>query len=431
MKRGDHMKKRLWSNLSVEKKEAFFKRKAVWGAIALAVLLGAALLAVLLWNPMNRREATYGEPPPQIEELRWGMSREEAISALQLKPDEYDLYFNMISHRSPFCTVSIWIPDKEFQTPYGKASDVFLTFVEDENEICSVGLVGSDIFIEGSARDLRELLVSEKGFVVEDVWQPQFGNTVELESMATVESSLPESLQQSLLDYLSNPTYLPNSVYLSNRYIEQGQISILNQKSFYETVLPLPVATCTLSDTENGTHFDLDAPYPALFYALADNKRELGYLPLDWTSFDLEATQSINKSINNISYVEQEGREFAFYGLPLSTYPKDEEEEVLEQEVYLKGIDLPAQRIVIRHSPYRDDVIHEGNFEWLLSDDAQRQELIEKLSEKLLGEFGEEAEVDPWAGAGIQHQWDDDQGNHIYLQNDPQDQAVRLIVEAG
>lgn len=425
------MKKRLWSNLSVEKKEAFFKRKAVWGAIALAVLLGAALLAVLLWNPMNRQETTYGEPLPQIEELRWGMSREEAISALQLKPDEYDLYFNMISHRSPFCTVSIRIPDKEFQTPYGKASDVFLTFVEDENEICSIGLVGSNMQIERSARELRELLVNEKGFVVEEVWQPQFGNMVELESMATVGNSLPESLQQSLLDYLSNPTYLPNSVYLSNRYMSERQISILNQKSFYETVLPLPLATCSLSSTGSGTHFNLDAPYPALFYALADNKRELGYLPLDWTSFDLEATQSINKSINNISYVEQEGREFAFYGLPLSTYPKDEEEEVLEQEVYLKGIDLPAQRIVIRHSPYRDDVIHEGKFEWLLSDDAQRQELIEKLSEKLLGEFGEEAEVDPWAGAGIQHQWDDDHGNHIYLQNDPQDQVLRLIVKAG
>ncbi len=428
------MKIRLWHDLSVGKKEAFFKRKAVWGAIALAVLVGASLFAVLLWNPMNRQETTYGEPLPQIEELRWGMSREEAISALQLKPDEYDLYLNMISHRSPFCTVSIWIPDKEFQTPYGKASDVFLTFVEDENEICSVGLVGSDIFIEGKNRqELRKILVESKDYKVKETQSELllYGYAMELESMATVESSLPESLQQSLLDYLSNPTYLPNSVYLSNRYIEQGQISILNQKSFYETILPLPLATCSLSSTESGTHFNLAAPYPALFYALADNKRELGYLPLDWTSFDLEATQSINKSINNAFYVEQEGREFAFYGLPLSTYPKDEEEEVLEQEVYLKGIDLPAQRIVIRHSPYRDDVIHEGRFEWPLSDDAQRQELIEKLSEKLLGEFGEEAEVDPWAGAGIQHQWDDDQGNHIYLQNDPQDQAVRLIVEAG
>lgn len=422
------MKIRLWHDLSVGKKEASFKRKTVWGAIALAVLVGASLFAVLLWNPMNRREATYGEPPPQIEELQWGMSREEAISALQLKPDEYDLYLNMISHRSPFCTVSIWIPDKEFQTPYGKASDVFLTFVEDENEICSVGLVGSDIFIEGSARDLRELLVSEKGFVVEDVWQPQFGNTVELESVATVESSLPESLQQSLLDYLSNPTYLPNSVYLSNRNMSERPISILDQEDFYDSVLPLPLATCSLSSTESGTHFNLAAPYPALFYALADNKREPGYLPLDWTSFDLEATQSINSTT---SYVEREGREFAFYGLPLSTYPKDAEEEVLEREVHLKGIAFPAQRVVIRHSPYRDDVIHEGRFEWFFSDDAQRQELIEKLSEKLLGEFGEEAEVDPWAGAGIQHQWDDDQGNHIYLQNDPQDQAVRLIVEAG
>lgn len=421
------MKKRLWPDLSGEKKEAFFKRRAVWGGIALAVLIGAALLAVLLWNPMNRQEATYGEPPPQIEGLRWGMSREEAISALQLKPDEYDLYIKMVSYRSPFCTVSIWIPDKEFQTPYGKASDVFLRFVEDENEICSIGLVGSNMQIEKSARELRELLVNEKGFVVEDVWPPQFGNTVELESVATVGDSLPESLQQSLLDYLSNPTYLPNSVYLSNRYIKEGQISILNQKNLYDSVLPLPLATCSLSSTESGTYFNLDASYPALFYALADNKRELGYLPLDWTSFDLEATQSINKT----SYVEQQGREFAFYGLPLSTYPKDEEEEVLEQEVYLKGIDLPAQQIVIRHSPYRDDVIHEGRFEWFLSDDAQRQALIEKLSEKLLGEFDEKAEVDPWAGAGIQHQWDDDQGNHIYLQNDPQDQAVRLIVEAG
>lgn len=424
------MKKRLWPDLLGEKKEALFKSKAVWGVIALVLMLGAVLLAIVLWNPMNHQETTYGEPPPQIEGLRWGMSREEVISALQLKPDEYDLSINPVSYRSPFLTVSIRIPDKEFDTPYGKASNVFLTFKEDENQICSCGLVGSDIYIEGTSRqELRKLLVESKNYKVKETQSELslYDYAMAIESVATVESSLPESMQQSLLDYLSNPTYLSTPAYLSNRYTNQGEISILDQDVFYDSILSLPLVAGDLSDTKNGTYFSLEAPYPALFYALANNKRELGYLPLDWTSFDLEAT----KSLNNTSYTKQEGREFAFYGLPLSTYPKDEKEEVLEREVHLKGIDLPAQRIVIRHSPYRNDIIHEGRFEWFLSDDAQRQALIEELSEKLLGVFMEESQIDPWAGAGIQHQWDDDKGNHIYLQNDPQDQSVRLIVEAG
>ena len=343
------------------------------------------------------------------------MSRAEAIRALDLQPDEYTLAIR--SNAFHYSYVIMDISKKELPTPFGMSSSTTLLFVEDLKGFCSNGLYSSTVSLDASPQALLDPVSQSLDITASD----SYGERLRLESAASVGASLPDSLRQSLSDYLINPSYAQPA------YEERPEaFTLLDPGKESEFLASRPMVSGMIGLEQNGkTFYHLNGEFPAIFHNLAKNPTAVR--PLEW-----EVCFDQNSVISPYAYETQsEGTTLAFCGMRLYPIPKGEQESVFERDFFLEGIDLPAKRMVVEYSSFMQGNIYSGKLEWFLLEDTDRQELINELAQKLSFALWEESEVDPLAGAGIQHQWNDDQGNRLCLQNDPQNRAVRIILQSG
>ena len=406
--------------------------RKLWRIPALSLLLTAALLAISLSNPFGALWASlthstaaqkgplvYGAPPPQIGGLYWGMSPEELIFALNLQAEDYTVTDQPLTFHCDddstygYHTVKIEIPERPIPTPEGMSCPTSFYFYEREGEnSASIGLTDSLVCLDTPTEKLIES--------VSDTFSNDLtGTSTSFKTAATVGTCLPEGLRQSILDYLLNPSS-PQSCFHNHNL--PSLFTLLEKPDQYDRFLSEPIVTGESISLEKGkTVYYLDGTYPALFHMLSKNQNAAGYLP--W-----EFNPCFGSTVPGGTAPQT--RSLAFLGLSPDPDSSGKQEAVWEHNIFLVGIDIPARQAVITYDPFQKTLTC-GKLEWFLSEETERQALIQTLSQHISESLWEETELSPGAEQGSLHQWDDDFGNHLYLQNDPENGAVRMIVRCN
>lgn len=403
-----------------------------WMLPALILLLMTALLAVSLSNPFGAFWAAlsysaasqkvlseYGAPPPQVGGLYWGMSPEALILTLNLQSEEYTVtdqpllfYFDDDSTYG-YHTVKIEISERMIPTPQGMSCPTTFYFYEREGEnSASIGLTNSSVCLDAPIEKLIES--------VSDTFSNDLtGISTRFKTAATVGTCLPDNLRQSVWDSMLNPSS-PQSCFHNQNL--PSLFTLLEKPDRYDQLLSDPIVTGEIRPLAKGkTAYFLDGTYPAIFHMLSENQKGDGSLPWD-----------INPCFGSVQAggTASQRRFLVFLGLSPDPNGDGKQETVWNHRIYLNGIELPARQAVIQYDPFKK-VLVSGKLEWFLSEETELQALIQELARHLSESLWEEADIGPNAEEGILHQWDDDFGNHLYLQNDPENGAVRMIVRCN
>lgn len=409
-------------------------KRSLCFAVTLAQLLGITLLFSCAASPATETPAgktepvsLYGEVPPQIDGLYWGMSREELIRTLNLQPGEYEVTEYPGSGNALYSYVQLNIPEKEIPTQQGASVPTTFSFYENKQEGASIGLTVSTVNIGVLPPQLRDavlgpLIMETSDFQVKerpDAWY-------ELEDDDSVASCLPEGLETAFWDYAANPGY-PNdfTLMVTVSSVLQGPdlLPLLEGSRRYDLLLDLPVVKGFIGKYDNKTaYYELNGEFPAIFRMLSQNQNAAGHLPFDLKPCFDDTVYDCREAVGT-------RKAFVFMGLQLSSDLEKEKEIVFERNFYFTGIDVPAQRLVLQCSDEFGGTVKRGAVEWSLPEEAKRKELIEKLAQEFSQIFGEEGTAE--TNGGIPYQWKDDWDNSLYLQDDSETQTVRIVTEAG